>query len=171
MLKPETPPRAPKLPGDKKTGPKKASPAKAGSPKTRGAKKPNAKGPKKKAVRRAPAGAPSPELSGPNVLTRLWDLIQYRKAADPAMSHSARLLRRGRAKVVQKFGEEAIECALEAMQGNPRALEAESADVIYHLLLLWADAGIDPEKVWATLRLRIHVAEGIAQPGESTKIP
>ena len=60
----------------------------------------------------------------------------------PTLSHSARLLSRGTAKVAQKFGEEAVECLIEAVAGNHDALIAESADVLYHLLVMWVDAGV-----------------------------
>ena len=65
-----------------------------------------------------------------------------RKNADPAISHSARLLARGTAKIAQKFGEEAVECLIEAVGGHRTALIGESADVLYHLLVLWVDAGV-----------------------------
>jgi hypothetical protein len=54
------------------------------------------------------------------VLNRLWTVIESRKAADPGVSHSARLLAKGTARVAQKLSEEAVECVIEAMAGNPR---------------------------------------------------
>ena len=96
------------------------------------------------------------------VLDRLWDVVQARREADPAVSHSARLLSRGIAKVAQKFGEEAVECLIEAVAGNGQALVAESADVLYHLLVLWVSADIHPSEVWAELERREGVS-GIAE--------
>ncbi len=96
--------------------------------------------------------------SGASVLDRLFAVVESRRDADPAVSHSARLLSRGRAKVAQKFGEEAVECLIEAVAGNPDALVAESADVLYHLLVLWVSAGVVPGDVWAELARR----EGIS---------
>ena len=78
-----------------------------------------------------------------------------------------RLLARGRAKIAQKFGEEAIECLIEATQGNADALVAESADVLYHLLVMWVDAGIQPERVWAELPWQDRPQAGIF-PGRKT---
>ena len=75
------------------------------------------------------------------MLDRLWSVVVSRRAADPAVSHSARLLSRGTAKVAQKFGEEAVECLIEAVAGNRDAVVAESADVLYHLIVLWVSAG------------------------------
>ncbi|MBV8095863.1 MAG: phosphoribosyl-ATP diphosphatase, partial [Acetobacteraceae bacterium] len=87
---------------------------------------------------------------------------------------------RGTAKIAQKFGEESVECLIEAVAGNRSALIAESADVLYHLIVLWVDAGVLPEEVWAELRAREGVS-GIAEKAsrmqelasavKTTKIP
>ncbi len=102
-----------------------------------------------------------------------------RKDANPSESHSARLLSRGTAKIAQKFGEEAVECLIEAVGGHRTALISESADVLYHLLVLWVDAGLRPEQIWAELARREGVS-GIAEKAarkpdvtglSTTKIP
>jgi phosphoribosyl-ATP pyrophosphohydrolase len=98
----------------------------------------------------------------PAVLDRLYAVVLERREADPTLSHSARLLSRGIAKVAQKFGEEAVECLIEAVAGNPEALVAESADVLYHLLVLWVSSGVHPSEVWAELERREGVS-GIAE--------
>lgn len=102
------------------------------------------------------------ENSGVEVMDRLFATIAGRKGADPSVSHSARLLSRGTAKVAQKFGEEAVECLIEAVAGNKPALIAESADVLYHLLVLWVDAGVAAHEVWSELERRQGVS-GIAE--------
>lgn len=116
--------------------------------------------PRKKAAAPTP-GEPAPEGSA-QVLDRLWQVVMDRRGADPAVSHSARLLSRGTAKVAQKFGEEAVECLIEAVAGNRDALVCESADVLYHLLVLWVDAGVPPGAVWAELERREGVS-GVAE--------
>jgi phosphoribosyl-ATP pyrophosphohydrolase len=103
----------------------------------------------------------SPE-SGAVVLDRLWAVVTNRREADPTISHSARLLSRGAAKVAQKFGEEAVECLIEAVRGDRDAVIAESADVLYHLVVLWVSTGVAPEDVWAELMRREGVS-GIAE--------
>ena len=110
----------------------------------------------------APIPAPAPGSETALVLDRLWATVLSRRDAEPAASHSARLLSRGTAKVAQKFGEEAVECLIEAVAGNGPALVAESADVLYHLLVLWIAAGVRPEEVWNELRRREGVS-GIAE--------
>jgi phosphoribosyl-ATP pyrophosphohydrolase len=96
------------------------------------------------------------------VLDRLWGVVMSRRNANPTVSHSARLLSRGTAKIAQKFGEEAVECLIEAVGGTTEALVAESADVLYHLLVMWVNAGIRPEEVWNELQRREGVS-GIAE--------
>jgi phosphoribosyl-ATP pyrophosphohydrolase len=90
---------------------------------------------------------------GPS-LDRLWKVIQSRRGADPRSSYTARLFSRGRAKIAQKLGEEAVEAVIEGVRDNPSALVGESADLLYHLLVLWADAGISPADVAAELTRR-----------------
>ena len=88
------------------------------------------------------------------VLDRLWQIIQSRRNADPQTSYTARLFARGRAKIAQKLGEEAVETVIEGVGENSTALVAESADLIYHLLVLWAAAGVSPADVAAELARR-----------------
>lgn len=89
-----------------------------------------------------------------HVLDRLFKIVMSRRDADPRISHSARLLIKGRNKVAQKFGEEAVECLIEAVAGNKKALISESADVLYHLIVVWVDAGIIPDDIWSELHRR-----------------
>ncbi len=120
--------------------------------------------PKKKDVARASAATMPPPVDAPDarVLDRLWATVLSRKDASPSESHSARLLARGTAKIAQKFGEEAVECVIEAVAGHKPSLIAESADVLYHLLVLWVDAGLRPEHIWAELSRREGLS-GIAE--------
>ncbi|MBA5725535.1 phosphoribosyl-ATP diphosphatase [Bombella favorum] len=89
-----------------------------------------------------------------DVLERLYHTVMARKGASPSVSHSARLMARGRSKIAQKFGEEAVECVIEAIKGDRNGLISESADVLYHLIVMWVDAGIDPADVWEELERR-----------------
>lgn len=97
-----------------------------------------------------------------SVLDRLFDVVLSRRGIDPSTSHSARLLSRGTSKVAQKFGEEAVECLIEAVAGRTQELIGESADVLYHLIVLWVDAGVTPAEVWAELQRR-EGTSGIAE--------
>jgi phosphoribosyl-ATP pyrophosphohydrolase len=116
-----------------------------------------------------PAAAPDPSLPDATVLDRLWGVVLSRREANPAMSHSARLLSRGTPKVAQKFGEEAVECLIEAVAGNREALVAESADVLYHLVVLWVDGGVRPGDVWRELQMREGVS-GVAEKAARARL-
>ena len=118
---------------------------------------------------KAAALAPAAPIGGGDVLDRLYRVVLSRRNADPETSHSARLLSRGTMKVAQKFGEEAVECLIEAVAGDKVKLVGESADVLYHLLVMWVDAGIEPELVWAELRRR-EGTSGIAEKA-ARKLP
>ncbi len=89
-----------------------------------------------------------------HVLDRLTATVAARRGADPSTSYTAKLLAAGPAKAAQKLGEEAVETVIEAVRGDPAKLAAESADLLYHLTVLWAAAGVDPETVWAELERR-----------------
>lgn len=102
------------------------------------------------------------------VLDRLFTVVQNRKGTDPSISHSARLLSRGTYKIAQKFGEEAVECLIEAVAGRKDLLVGESADVLYHLIVLWVDAGVTPQEVWAELQRR-EGTSGIAEKASRPK--
>jgi phosphoribosyl-ATP pyrophosphohydrolase len=95
-------------------------------------------------------------------LDRLWRVIQSRRGADPQSSYTARLFARGRAKIAQKLGEEAVEAVIEGVGDNRVALIGESADLLYHLLVLWAAAGVSPADVAAELTRR-EGTSGIAE--------
>ncbi len=89
-----------------------------------------------------------------DVIDRLYQVIEQRRVERPRGSHTAKLFRRGTGKIAQKVGEEAVETVIAAMRGDRAELIAESADLIYHLLVLWAEAGITPDQVWHELGAR-----------------
>ncbi len=158
---------------------KKARAPKAGSVKPLGkARTGTGKAAPRRSGAEAAAARSTVQVGGAEVLDRLWAVVLSRRDASPSVSHSARLLSRGTAKVAQKFGEEAVECLIEALTGNRTALIAESADVLYHLLVMWVDADVRPQEVWQELERRegvSGVAEKAARPlrtsPATTKIP
>lgn len=89
-----------------------------------------------------------------DILARLQTTIEARQGADPASSYTARLLAGGAPLAAKKFGEEAIETALAAVQADPDAIAAESADLIYHWLVLLAACGVGLDAVAAKLEAR-----------------
>lgn len=88
------------------------------------------------------------------ILDNLYNIIESRKGADPGDSYTATLYSKGTSKIAQKVGEEAVETLIEGINGNKRELCEESADLLYHLLVLWADQGVKTEDVWSVLNDR-----------------
>ena len=87
-------------------------------------------------------------------LDKLFATIAARKGNDPQTSYTAKLLAAGVEKCAQKFGEEATETVIAAIQKDKAELAKESADVLYHLAVLWAASGITPDDVYAVLKSR-----------------
>lgn len=93
-----------------------------------------------------------------HAIDTLFAVIEGRKGADPETSYTAKLFAKGRKKIAQKVGEEAVETALAAMAEGPAGVASESADLLYHLLVLWAEMGVSPDDVWAELNRRAGVS-------------
>lgn len=89
-----------------------------------------------------------------DALDRLFATIAARKGSDPKLSYTAQLLAAGVEKCARKFGEEATETVIAAIQRDKTELAKESADVLYHLAVLWAASGITPDEVYAVLASR-----------------
>ncbi len=89
-----------------------------------------------------------------DILARLAATVEARKGADAASSYTAKLLAGGPPLAAKKFGEEAIETALAAVLGDSDAMAAESADLIYHWLVLLTATGVSLDAVAAKLEAR-----------------
>jgi phosphoribosyl-ATP pyrophosphohydrolase len=101
------------------------------------------------------------------ILDQLFKTIAARKGADPSESYTAKLFSKGRGKIAQKVGEEGVECVIAALSEGPEKLASESADLFYHLLVLWAEVGVKPEDIWTELAKR----EGISGLDEKAARP
>jgi phosphoribosyl-ATP pyrophosphohydrolase len=93
---------------------------------------------------------------------RLYAAGLARRGVDPKGSKTARLFAAGRDRLAKKLGEEAIEVIIEAVKGDREAVVTESADLIYHLVMIWADLGIPPKEIWQEMDRR-EQARGIAE--------
>lgn len=111
------------------------------------------------------------EKSPWEVVDRLYATIVKRKGADPASSYTARLYAAGTEKIVQKFGEESIELVIEALGGDRQKLAEESADVLYHLLVVWAQAGVSPQQVCDVLEKRTAMSGVEEKKGRALRDP
>ena len=92
------------------------------------------------------------------ILDRLFDVVESRKGSDVDASYTAKLSAAGTPKIAQKVGEEAIETVIEALVDKDGKIAEESADLLYHLLVLWADKGVRPEDVWSVIADRFGIS-------------
>ena len=88
------------------------------------------------------------------VLDELFAVIESRKGGDPEASYTAKLLAGGIEAVAAKVSEETAETVIAGVSEDAARLASESADLLYHLLVLWAARGLGPGEVWATLAAR-----------------
>ena len=82
-----------------------------------------------------------------------WEIV-LRKRDRPEDSYTTYLFDQGLDKILKKVGEEAVETAMAAVSGDKQAVANESADLLYHLAVLWAAAGVTPDEVYAVLAQR-----------------
>ena len=87
-------------------------------------------------------------------LARLEQVIQQRRKCDPETSYVAHLRRQGRQCMAQKLGEEAVEAVVASLAGSDEELVGESADLLFHLMVLLADREIALADVFAELDRR-----------------
>ena len=92
------------------------------------------------------------------ILDRLEQVIQSRKGGDAEKSYVAKLFTKGRKKIAQKVGEEGVETALAAVMNDKGEVISESADLLFHMMILWTDMGITPDDIFEELARR----EGIS---------
>lgn len=97
-----------------------------------------------------------------DAVRRLYEAVLARRGKDPSSSRTAKLLAAGRSKIAQKLGEEAVEVVIDAARDNRKCVVGESADLIYHLVVLWAEMGIEPQDIWDEM-MRRERAQGIAE--------
>lgn len=90
-----------------------------------------------------------------DILQELYTVIKRRRGGDPDKSYVAKLFARGSRKIAAKVGEEAVETVIAALKEGKKRTVAESADLLFHLLVLWAECGVTPKDVEKELRARI----------------
>lgn len=101
-------------------------------------------------------------------LADLAEMVRDRGSSGDPGSYTAKLLGEGVERCAKKFGEEAVEAALAAVSGDRKALAAEAADVLYHLLVMLEAGGVDLDTVMAELERRTGqsgLAEKASRPG------
>jgi phosphoribosyl-ATP pyrophosphohydrolase len=92
-----------------------------------------------------------------DVLTRLAAIIKSRRTARPEDSHTRRLLDEAPLKPAKKLGEEAVEVAIAAIAQDKNALIGETADMLYHLLVLLESREVTLDEVFEELERRMQL--------------
>ena len=98
------------------------------------------------------------ELPEAEVLERIYRVIAGRKGADPAESYTAKLYAGGTSYIAKKLSEESAEVVIAALVEGEEDVARESADLIYHLMVLWAEMGVEPADVWKVMAKREGVS-------------
>lgn len=101
-------------------------------------------------------------------IRRLHEAVLANRKGAGTSPRTARLFARGRAFISKKVAEEGVEVALDGVTGNAPAVVSESADLLYNLVVLWAELGIKPDDVWAEMRRReqlLGLAEKLPKRG------
>lgn len=91
-------------------------------------------------------------------LDRLESTIRDRRGADPASSYVASLFAKGRGRIAQKLGEEAVETVIASLGNDPAKIVPEAADLLFHLIVLLVDAGLSLDDVRSELTRREGVS-------------
>ena len=89
-----------------------------------------------------------------NILIRLFETIEKRANEDLTTSYTAQLLSEGKAKCIAKVREEALETVEAAEQEDISQIIYESADLIYHLLVMWKKFDLTPDDIYSELESR-----------------
>jgi phosphoribosyl-ATP pyrophosphohydrolase len=114
----------------------------------------------------------SPQRQGSGELDFLYDALAG--VTPESNPRTAKLLESGRRKAAQKVIEEAGEVALAGLKPDTRGTVRESADLLYHLVVLWHRAGVEPNEVWAEMRRRAEafgIAEKLPKPRHRSPLP
>ncbi len=104
-------------------------------------------------------------MSATRTLNKLYATLQDRKNADPQTSYVAQLYKKGSKQIAKKLGEEAVELAIESVRldrKNPKekrleAFKNESADLIFHFLVMLAYHNVEPEEIFDILESRMGI--------------
>jgi len=103
-----------------------------------------------------------------DAIDRLEAVVRARRGADPETSYVAKLTSKGRAKMAQKLGEEAVETVIAAIAGDRDGVTSEAADLIFHLSVLLADFDLSFTDVFAELDRREGVSGLVEKASRET---
>lgn len=93
-------------------------------------------------------------MNNTDALKQLYDIVQERRLLDDPRSYTAALTKKGRARMAQKVGEEAVETVIAAMKNDKVELINEVSDLFFHTFVLMADCGVTLDDVIVELQKR-----------------
>ncbi len=93
-----------------------------------------------------------------DTLNKLYDVIIERKSANPDKSYVAKMFKKGDKKIAEKVGEEATETIIAALCETEEDFINESADLLFHLSVLWAQKGVKPAQILDELERRMGIS-------------
>ncbi|NQV82748.1 MAG: phosphoribosyl-ATP diphosphatase [Rhodospirillales bacterium] len=96
----------------------------------------------------------SDEIMSRRFIDELFGTIKSRQGGDPEKSYTAKLFAAGVENMARKIGEESTEVIVAALRETPAHVVSESADLMYHLMVLWAEQNITPDDVFEELASR-----------------
>lgn len=108
----------------------------------------------RKAKVKSAARGPRSKATADDRLGRLALAVAEVRAGERASPRTTKLLKAGVAKMAQKLVEEAAEVAIDAVRGDETAVVKESVDLLYNLVILWTETGVDPDRVWGEMDRR-----------------
>jgi phosphoribosyl-ATP pyrophosphohydrolase len=91
----------------------------------------------------------------PYTIEMAYTIVQSRKLNPSPNSYASQLLAQGTPAIAKKLGEQAMETVVEALRNDRVRLAEESADLLYHLLVLWADQNLEPQDIYDLLASRM----------------
>jgi len=106
-------------------------------------------------------------------LDRLFSAVREARQRSPSASRTSKLFRDGVQKMAKKLAEEAVEVGLDAVMMNRESVILESADVLYHLAVIWVECGVTPDEVMAEIdrRERLYgIAEKLPKNSNAAQI-
>ena len=89
------------------------------------------------------------------IIDTLFSIIEERKKIKKKGSYTSFLFNKGMNKIAQKVSEETAETVIEAIQGKKKLVVQESCDLLFHLMVMWAKLGINPNEIWNELDKRM----------------
>lgn len=109
--------------------------------------------------------------TGSAVIERLFETIESRRKGQASDSYVASLFQAGTSEIVKKVGEEAVETTIAALNGDKEMVVRESADLLFHLIILWTNSGVTPNDIFSELIRREGISGITEKKSRAQRMP